>query len=207
MRINKTLTFRPQNGRSRACDRPGRAGTAMSPSPSLPSPLPADAPVIVVRSETDLLSAQAHPKILQAYRHWCSLRPGEQLPGRQHIDPFALRSLLPSVWLADLTRDPLRLRYRLAGTSIVAGLGREVTGMWLDEAHPRPESVEIFVNRTTLMIDAVAPTWRRGASQLWQHDVWARVENLIMPLAADGRTIDMLFGVNLFYSDRGVEIL
>jgi hypothetical protein len=203
VRINKTLTFQPQNGRSRDFDRPRRAGTAMSLPPS---PL-SDAPVTVVRSETDLLSAQAHPKVMQAYRHWCSLRLGDQLPGRQHIDPFALRSLLPSVWLADITRDPLRLRYRLAGTSIVAGLSREVTGLWLEEAHPRPESMKVFINRTTAMIDAAAPTWRRGASQLWRHDVWARVENLIMPLAADGRTIDMLFGINLFYDDRGLEIL
>ena len=41
------------------------------------------------------------------------------------------------MWMLDVHRDPLRYRYRLCGTEMVRSLGREVTGIWLDEAHPQ----------------------------------------------------------------------
>ena len=59
-----------------------------------------------------------------------------RLPGRQHVSPFDIVPLLPRVWLLDVVRDPLRFRYRLVRTGEVRTLGREVTGQWIDEAHP-----------------------------------------------------------------------
>ena len=70
------------------------------------------------------------------YDCWLRISPPGRLPGRQHVSPFDIVPLLPRVWLLDVVRDPLRFRYRLVGTGEVRTLGREVTGQWIDEAHP-----------------------------------------------------------------------
>src|SRR5271165_4367368 len=88
-------------------------------------------------SSTSLSTEGWHPLVQLAYEHWRSLHPATGLPGRQHLDPFEIpRRLLSGIWLLDVQREPFRLRYRLAGTAIVRAIGREVTGQWLDDAHP-----------------------------------------------------------------------
>src|SRR5947209_15482970 len=78
-----------------------------------------------------------HPLVRRFYEYWASVAPADGLPGRQHIEPEEIPALWSRMWLLDVSRDPLRYRYRLCGTEMVRSLGREVTGRWLDEAHPQ----------------------------------------------------------------------
>ena len=83
------------------------------------------------------LPADCDPRLRRLYDHWLSLRPAAGgLPGRQHIDPAAIRDLLPWIWMVDVERNPLRFRYRLLGTEQVHAMERDFTGRFLDEAHP-----------------------------------------------------------------------
>jgi hypothetical protein len=69
-----------------------------------------------------------HPALVEIYRHWLSLCPGEgELPGRQHLDPARFPHLLPQTWLLEVVHDPIRFRYRLVGTRI-----DQITGMHLE---------------------------------------------------------------------------
>jgi hypothetical protein len=152
---------------------------------------------VLVRDPDDLVACGANEKIRQAYAYWRSVHPPDVLPGRQHIDPLRLGRLLPLVWLIDVQREPFRLRYRLVGTEIVTLLGREVTGLWLDEAHPDLDSHASYLGRAQAVVNDHIPNWRYGRPNLWQHDTYTTVQNLIMPLASDGRTVDMLFNVSV----------
>jgi PAS domain-containing protein len=145
-----------------------------------------------------------HPRVSQIYRYWQSIRPAEGgLPGRQHFDPVDIPSLLPGIWLLDVQHRPLRLRYRLVGTGIVQALGREVTGMWLDEAHPEAMSNPDFRDRYMSAVAGGVPNWRKGGPRLWSHRDYATVENLLLPLARDGRRVDMLCAFTLLYRRDG----
>ena len=67
--------------------------------------------------------------ILGVYDHWNGLRRGRCMPSRADLDPVELpRALLPSVFMVDVTRDPLDFRYRLLGTALVEWFGHDPTG-------------------------------------------------------------------------------
>ena len=144
-----------------------------------------------------------HPLVVRLYRYWLSVAPGGRLPGRQHIIPEDIAPLWSRLFMLDVSRDPARYRYRFCGTELVRSLGREVTGAWLDEAHPQlaanPESRERF----RFMAEMGGATWRRGAP-LWNRDPDHRtIETCIVPLAGDGYTVDKLLGIAVVFDIAG----
>ena len=152
-----------------------------------------------------------HPRIQRFYDYWVSIAPPGKLPGRQHVIPEDLGSLLPRLWMLDVHRDPLRFRYRLAGTYVVWSLGREVTGQWVDELHPECPLKAILHDRYCHAAETGRPSWRHGET-IWERRPgyrWNRVrhflavENCIMPLATDGRTVDILFGASVLFDTEG----
>ena len=144
-----------------------------------------------------------HPKLQRLLRYWRSIHPPGGLPGRQHLDPMAIVDLLPGLWLLDVQRAPFRLRYRLVGTRIVESIGREVTGEWLDEAHPHVATEVDFFARYRRVVETGVPNRRRGAAKLWAHADYREVENAIFPLASDGRSVDMLMVLTVLYRADG----
>ena len=92
-------------------------------------------------------------------------------------------------------------RYRLIGTTIVQGVGRDLTGRLMSECDydiPREEVAESF--RRPIL--ARAPVFRRGRI-LWRADrSWRLYESVHCPLAADGVTIDMTIGVHAYTEPR-----
>lgn len=141
-----------------------------------------------------------HAKIAQFFRYWRSIHPVKGLPGRRHLDPLAIPSLLPGIWLLDIQREPFRLRYRLAGTETVEAIGVEVTGRWMDEVNPRPLQDDSYLDRYRAIVEQRLPSWRRGPPLLMSRRV-RTIENLVVPLAADGLTVDMLAGLTVFDFD------
>lgn len=155
---------------------------------------------ILVRHDDDLVACGTDERVRRAYAYWRSVHPPGRLPGRAHIDPLVLRDLLPFIWLVDVQKTPFRLRYRLVGTAVVDVLGRDTTGQWLDEAHPDPASQVSYRTRAEAVVRERLPNWRRGRPNLWKHDTYTTVQNLIMPLASDGETVDMLFNISVMSS-------
>lgn len=147
--------------------------------------------------------ASWHPKLQHFYQYWRHIHPPQGLPGRHHFDPLAIASLLPNVWLLDVQRDPFRLRYRLVGTRIVDAIGCEVTGRWLDEAHPHLLSDPNFFSRYRAVTESKIPSHRRGRPRAWMPEDYREIENLAVPLAADGEAVDMLAMLTVFYRPDG----
>lgn len=141
-----------------------------------------------------------HPEVRHMFAYWYALRPPSGLPGRQHFDPIDVVPLLPGVWLLDIQKQPFRLRYRLVGTRVTESIGRDVTGMWMDEAHPDALQVPGYFDRYRAVVETAQPSWRKGRARLYIHQDYSTLENIFLPLARDGRAVDMILaftGVHL----------
>ena len=149
-----------------------------------------------------------HPSIQALYRYWLGIHPETGLPGRQHVDPLDLRRFLPWIWLLELQREPFRARYRLVGTRICELAGRELTGMWLDEAHSLVAENPSRLDRFRRVAEIGQPSWRRGKPSLFLSDMadFTEIENLFLPLARNGQTVDMILAYSVFYHLDGTEL-
>jgi hypothetical protein len=142
-------------------------------------PFPSDSPLL---------------RTLNAY--WWSIKPAEGLPGRQHFDPLDVPRLLPWIYLFDVVPQPdggRRYRFRLIGTGLVSTFGRDSTGSWLEELYDPEEAARATVGLERV-VSARCPI--EGALSLPTREKKVmRFRRLVCPLAADGRTVDMLLGI------------
>ncbi|MGF1611866.1 MAG: PAS domain-containing protein [Kiloniellales bacterium] len=149
-----------------------------------------------IRSEcfVDLDIPCSTDTLRRAYGYWRSkLRP-ERLPGRRDIDPLDLRGLLPSLKLVDveLANGGRRFRYRLMGENHVSALGFNATGRYADEIWQiSSDSCGIVARYEAVCDRRQAHYWVR--SFIDRSKSWRYFERVVMPLASDGRTVDMLF--------------
>jgi PAS domain len=148
-----------------------------------------------------------HSQISNFFEYWLSICPSGRLPGRQHFDPLHIAKLMARVWMLDVVRGASgpRFRYRLVGTKEVEALQREVTGHWLDEAHPHVlESYRGF-QRFISMATSGQPTYRKGEVTFTHHKDHRIVENCMVPLARDGASVDMIAVCSVLYRLDGRE--
>ena len=144
-----------------------------------------------------------HPKIRRVVEYWRKIHPAEGvLPGRQHFDPIDIPQLLPNVWLIDVSHDPLRFRFRLLGTAVVEYAGEDNTGRWFDEAMPN-FNPRVFAD----VVETGLPSWARTRSRMRPYKEYRELERVRLPLARDGKTVDMILCLTVFYDKTGKEIM
>jgi len=132
------------------------------------------------------------------YDYWRSIAPAGVLPGRQHFRPEDIPHLLANLYLRDVVRDggEIRFRTRLMGTRLVTVLGRDTTGRFMDEIF----DADYVVRQRAIYLRVIAT----GAPDLLAtqapvHDKeHIRYQRLLLPLAEDGRTVDILVGLLAF---------
>ena len=135
------------------------------------------------------------PTLRRFYAYWRSKHHGDLLPGRQDIDPLDFPYALGDVTLVDVARDPLRFRFRLDGTRHVERFGFDMTGQWLDE-FPEPEMRQVIFDSYRDVVESRLP--RRRHRDLVTDGRMFRYEALLLPMARDGKTVDMLVSVISF---------
>lgn len=179
-----------------------QAGLPAQFSPAQPSQAFIQAPVVVEAGLPDI-----HPRLRRVMDHWLAARTeGAGLPSRATIDPGAVRADLPYVWLLDVQQAPFRLRYRLVGTKIAEAAKRALTGLWLDEAHA-DGGAEWAVARARRAAAERRPDWSRGPQSLFPQTALRHgIETLMLPLAADGRNVDMLLCCSAFHRNDGKAV-
>lgn len=169
---------------------------------------------------TDLYAPPAglagwHPKLQALHAAWRRQAPApDRLPGRQHVGPDILKPWLPAIWLLDVVWREIdaqsgqpRIRYRLAGTKLVDMRGgHNPVGMWLEESNPTPVSPNPTVLRVHAMLQSRQPSWRKGEPNNLRIGAVRQVENLFLPLAADGDRVDMILCSSLYFGVDGDEI-
>jgi hypothetical protein len=144
-------------------------------------------------------------RIWRIFDYWRRISPSETvLPGRQHLEPLDLPEVLRWVWLVDVQREPLRFRYRLVGTGHRDAMGADLTGRWVDEVFPGFARLRAHAD---LVAAAGGETrYCRRAPELPVEKGLVRMERVVLPLARDGVTVDMLLGLSLFTRADGSVI-
>ena len=137
-----------------------------------------------------------HPCFAWARDHLATVAPPGRLPGRQHIDPVDLRSVLNLINLAEVLREAgrLRFRFRLVGTTQTMVAGREITGKLVEDA-VLPELCDRILGNMRETVEARAPVYDRFPMP-HPGRKFIETERIYFPLAADGETVDMLFILN-----------
>jgi hypothetical protein len=150
-----------------------------------------------------------NPKVSRFFDYWRAIAPEGRLPGRQHFDPLAIRQMMPRIWILDVVRGhagySYRYRYRLVGTRQVEIFGRELTGEWMDEAHPHLVQRPEIMARYRYMGEHGVPTYRRGHISFVREREFSVTENCQVPLARDGVTVDMIVAFAVLYRENGTE--
>src|SRR5262249_34410817 len=97
-------------------------------------------------------------------------------------------------------------RYRLVGTHIVDALGDDFTGRWLHNAHPDFGPGSRTYSDYLAVSEEKQPSWRRGKPVFMAYlDACVELERLILALARDGATVDMLMAISVLFGGDGRE--
>lgn len=138
------------------------------------------------------------PLVHEAYRYWRSKHRGGRLPARQDLDPVEMPAkLLPYVLLSEVLHDPFDIRFRLAGTEVVAMNNFDLTGKRLNEGIGQPHWCEYWLAVYREVVESATPAF--GADCYGYRDRHhVSFEWCLLPLASDGRTVDMVFEVEAY---------
>ncbi len=123
------------------------------------------------------------------YEYWSSLPKIGLLPPRSAVNPADLKEILPQIAITEWN-PPNELKYRLAGTGVVARFGFDPTGRnFLDLIEP--EEKRDIIERLTQIVDTPCgarsvrlETYQRGFQQF--------VEHAVLPLANEGNGKSLL---------------
>ena len=141
---------------------------------------------------TPVGAVRAHEEM---FAYWASRRQDGRLPGRAAIHPQHFKRHLPTISLIDVRSDPRDYSLRLAGTGLYGVYGREITGRTLGDAFAPPA---VAYWRTEL--DKIVESRRPGVgvhSLAWRGAPHLSILWLRMPLASNGRDVDMILGYDV----------
>jgi hypothetical protein len=145
-----------------------------------------------------VVSLLPHRAQQQLYAYWSGKRKNGLLPGRHDIDPLDFHRLLPNVALIDVHRASgrLRFRFRVHGTALVERAGRDLTGLWFEEAF-EPAEIRADLQVYEEVVERGVPycSRRRIPVPRRDHVVYHR---LLLPLAADGVRVDKILLLVVF---------
>lgn len=137
-------------------------------------------------------AARAHQEM---FAYWASLRRGASLPSRVDLHPGRIKRMLPTVSLIDVKRDldgAVDYRLRLAGTGLYSVYGREITGRTLDDVYNNA-AVEYWRKELGKVVNERRPGV--GVHSLaWKGSPHMSILWLRLPLASNGRDVDMILG-------------
>lgn len=140
------------------------------------------------------------------YAYWRSKQQGDRLPARADIDPADLRSMLPRLALIDVLREDegLAFRYRLTGTEIVNRAGRDPTGKRFDELY-RGEYLETAKETYRQVVETGQPHTSDRVYPLVPGREYMSYDRLLLPLASDGTTVDMVILLIVVLEHRSID--
>jgi hypothetical protein len=157
-------------------------------------------------SRFDLALSEISSELIRHFhRHWLQICRNGSIPGRLDIDPGNFKCILPNMILAEIERDPFRVRYRPCGTKVTEFCG-SLTGRYLDEvATADVWSTAAYLHQYETAATQARPIFsfdwmlgRFGARYPFQTGIW--------PLASDGRTVDMCIAVEVYLKLRHADL-
>ncbi len=134
---------------------------------------------------TDPDPSISDPRLRALYAYW-RRKKGERIaPRRADIAPDEIKELLPWVFLMEI--DGERLRFRLVGTAVTEEYGGKLTGLYFDEVDLDHVAGTGEYQKSARDVLPVVSRWNYTKKDGRRLDY----ERLILPLSADGKTVDM----------------
>jgi hypothetical protein len=136
------------------------------------------------------LSQTLRPEFEAIQGRWRELCRGGHLPGRADFPPESLTPWMGHIQIVERVSEGGRVRHRvrLAGTRIVYYEGRDNTGLFLDDVIPAEQRDEIL-EPYHRCAETRAPVYS-AFYNCSEAAISSQLERLILPLAADGKTVD-----------------
>jgi hypothetical protein len=131
------------------------------------------------------------PSLKRLFSDWENRRRGRAFPSRADFTPFDLKYVLGNLSLVDVTYDPLQFHYRLHASNMVNRFGTDMTNKIIDEM-PTPIHAGMAKEHYTEVVERRVPTARYREPDLININAPHSCEVLVLPLSADGKTINML---------------
>ncbi len=143
-----------------------------------------------------------HPKVRALTDYWLSIHPRHGLPGRQHFDPSHIPSLLANLYLVDVAGPDGVFTFRLMGTALVELFGRDYTGRPFESAYDSGRNSNSYRDIVEIVADR-QPRWRRAPAYFTKNRDHLILERAVLPLARDGRTVDIFLGMIVAETQSG----
>ena len=140
-------------------------------------------------------------KVLRLHDYWQSLRGARAMPARSEIDPVEIWPLVPYIHISEWHTNPDRVRYRLAGTEIVASIGREISGQWLTDFHTDSQDVAETMALYREVIAQRGPIFGRTLGSMQRLGVDS-FEWIICPLSDDDVAVSHFIGLEDYVSNK-----
>lgn len=162
-------------------------------------------------TDLDRLPPDCQPDIAAIVRYWTHITPRGRLPGRQHFEPLDVPNLLPKIWLLDVLAAPQsplvwHFRHRLVGTMVVDGFGRDPTGQLLHEAWPNIAAPDGTYFQYVNVVQNARISFRRGRPVFDHNRDYHWLERILLPLARDGQSVDMVLALSTCISNRNYRM-
>jgi len=139
-----------------------------------------------------------HPALRALFDYWSGRCNGACLPARRDIDPLDIPALLPHLMLIDVEPSAV-LRFRLVGTALVRHLGRDTTGLTVAEGYLGADWEQIHEDYR-YVIAKRRPCLRHNQG-VDRHRRTFDYQRLLLPLATDGASVDMILAGALWRED------
>jgi hypothetical protein len=137
------------------------------------------------------------PDLRQLYAYWRSKCHAGRLPSRESIKPGPVHKLLPRIYMLNVVRAPgsqrLGFRFRLAGSEHFEINQIELTGLTIERAFA-PEKLEAMRSVYAEVVTSRKPLLTLRASPGVEDRHHIVYDRLLLPLASDGETVDMILG-------------
>lgn len=131
-----------------------------------------------------------HAALARLLQDWQARCADRLLPARGHFQPEDLGYILGNLILWDIQPEPLTATYRLYGSNFAVNRSGEMTGKTMDQL-PDPVMRKLSLHGLRRVMAERQPLLTRGRYRL-QGGITVAMETLTLPLASDGRNIDMI---------------
>ncbi len=143
------------------------------------------------------------PLVLSLARYWGRVRDGRIAPRWADVDPGQIRELLPYLMLSEVFGEPFDLRYRLAGTEIIASYGYNFTWMTLRSLREAPQNAA-WIRLYQRVIDEKRPFFAQYFIDVGP-ERGRVVDAGTFPLSTDGRNVDRIIEIEDWSMAKGLE--
>lgn len=132
------------------------------------------------------------PVLLELFDYWRDRTDGSSIMPRSALVPHEIPRLLPHVFIMGIEDGGKRFKYRLIGGHIQENVGRNITGLYLDQFRKGPALDHLTEFFGTCARD-VTPG-KSVSSLSGESNTLAVYHRLILPMSQDGKTVDQLLG-------------